>query len=148
MNLLAKAISIAAQAFENKLDKGGRPYILHCLWVMNNVRHLGEDAMICAVLHDLVEDTYWTLKDLKAEKFKDLHVDVISLLTHAEHMSYEDYIKRICGSTVDPAYEIARQIKLKDLEHNMKPNRLKNLTKKDHDRMDKYMRWYTYLSKI
>lgn len=53
MNMLGKAISIAAKAFENKTDKGGKPYILHCIHVMNGVRHLGQDAMVAAVLHDL-----------------------------------------------------------------------------------------------
>lgn len=56
MNLLAKAIKIAAEAFEDKTDKGGNPYILHCLYVMNKVAYLGEEAMIVGVLHDLLED--------------------------------------------------------------------------------------------
>ena len=139
--MLGKAISITAQAFENKKDKGGQPYILHCLWVMNNVRHLGEDAMICAILHDLVEDTKWTISEVRDE-FNDVIADTLIRLTHWDEDSYEEYIKKIPGNS------IAVAIKLKDLEHNMKPNRLKGLTKKDHDRMDKYMRWYTYLSKI
>jgi (p)ppGpp synthase/HD superfamily hydrolase len=37
--LLARAISLAAKCFEGKLDKGGKPYILHCLHVMNAMPH-------------------------------------------------------------------------------------------------------------
>lgn len=66
--MLGKAISIAAQAFEGKRDKSGSPYILHCLWVMDGVKHLGEDVMIAAVLHDLIEDVPdWTFAQLTKE---------------------------------------------------------------------------------
>lgn len=143
-NLLGKAISIASQAFEDKTDKGGKPYILHCLWVMNNVRHLGENAMICGVLHDLIEDTTWTINDLIDLRFPDEVIESINLLTHTDGMTYEQYIKRIANGR----YKLPIYIKLKDMEHNMKPNRLKGLSKKDHERIEKYHRWYTYLSKI
>ena len=38
MKKLALAISITAESFKDKLDKGGQPYILHCFWVMNNTK--------------------------------------------------------------------------------------------------------------
>jgi (p)ppGpp synthase/HD superfamily hydrolase len=63
--MLARAIEIASKEFVNVTDKSGRPYILHCLWVMNKVRHLGDTYMIVAVLHDLIEDTHWTLEMLR-----------------------------------------------------------------------------------
>lgn len=141
--MLGKAISIVAQAFENETDKGGRPYILHCLWVMNNVRHLGELAMTVAVLHDLVEDTHWNFEML-GEIFPHEVVVMLRFLTREDGQSYEDYIKGIANSKSP----ILVAIKMKDMEHNMKPNRLKGLTKRDHDRIEKYHRWYTYLSKI
>jgi (p)ppGpp synthase/HD superfamily hydrolase len=50
MNMLDKAIQIAVQAHAGQTDKGGKPYILHPLWVMNKVRHLGEDYMIVKVI--------------------------------------------------------------------------------------------------
>ena len=65
MNMLAKAIQIASEAHLNQIDKGGKPYILHPLWVMDRVRHLGEDYMVVAVLHDVIEDTNWTLDNLR-----------------------------------------------------------------------------------
>lgn len=34
---LGRAISIAAQGFQNITDKGGQPYILHCIRVMNQM---------------------------------------------------------------------------------------------------------------
>ena len=37
MQQLAKAIAITSDAFKGDLDKGGVPYIMHCLHVMNIV---------------------------------------------------------------------------------------------------------------
>ena len=39
--MLTKAIKIAATAFENDYDKGGTPYIMHLLYIMHKVKHLG-----------------------------------------------------------------------------------------------------------
>ena len=146
MNKLGLAISIAAKAFENKTDKGGNPYILHCLWVMNKVRHLGEEAMIVAVLHDLVEDTddtseiNWTFPKLTALGFSEGVIGDLYLLTHQKGTDYMEYIKAISVS------ERATKIKMADLEHNSNICRLKGLRKKDHDRMEKYSIAFMYLS--
>ncbi len=139
-NMLAKAIAIAALAHKNQVDKGGKPYILHPLWVMDRVRHLGEDYMIVAVLHDVVEDSKdWSFVDLSKEGFNQNVMYALSLLTHNPDISYDDYIKAIA---LDP---IAKAVKLRDLEHNTKITRLKGLRKKDFDRLEKYHRAYTYL---
>lgn len=137
--MLARAIEIASKEFVNTTDKAGKPYILHCLWVMNKVRHLGEDYMIVAVLHDLLEDTHWTLDMLVDEGFDRSLVSSLDKLTHKEGVSYDEYIKRLSFD------DIARAVKLRDLEHNTKVTRLKGLRKKDHDRIEKYHRAYTYL---
>ena len=139
MNLLAKAIKIASDAFVDKLDKAGKPYILHCLWVMNKVRHLGEHTMIVAVLHDVVEDTEWTIFLLEQVGFpKDVLIS-IDILTHKKGDSYEDYIQMISHNTM------AKEVKLRDLEHNSKITRLKGLRDKDIERMEKYHKAYLYL---
>ena len=54
MSTLQKAISIAVEAHEGQVDKGGNPYILHPLRVMMSLRTI--DEMIVGVLHDVVED--------------------------------------------------------------------------------------------
>ena len=141
MNMLAKAIQIAAEAHLNQVDKGGKPYILHPLWVMDRVRHLGEDYMIVAVLHDVVEDSDWTIEKLRDEGFNPKVISALMYLTHGYFSSnnYDEYIRLIATN------EIARQVKLRDLEHNSKITRLKGLRKKDFDRLEKYHRAYTYL---
>lgn len=139
--MLGKAIAIASKAFENTFDKGGRPYILHCIYVMNSVRFLGDLAMICAILHDLIEDCpEWTFERLREEKFSEEVIVILQLLTHRKETSYDDYIKAIA------VHPIAKEIKKRDLEHNSKITRLKGLRKKDFDRLEKYSRAYMYLS--
>lgn len=138
--MLGRAIEIASIAFASKEDKSGKPYILHCLWVMNKVRYLGVEYMIAAILHDLIEDTDWTLEMLLAEGFLPSTVRTIGILTHDDDDSYEVYIQKIALD------EMARQIKLRDLEHNSKITRLKGVRKKDIDRIHKYNKSYMYLS--
>jgi len=139
MNKLALAISITAKAFENVLDKGGQPYVLHCLRVMNNVQ--GDECVKCAsVMHDLIEDTDWTFQELTALGFSDKTIGLLHLLTHQKETSYEDYIKAISVS------KEATEIKLRDLEDNCNITRIKGLRKKDFDRIEKYHRAYVYLS--
>ena len=143
--MLAKAIQIASEAHLNQIDKGGKPYILHPLWVMDRVRHLGEDYMVVAVLHDVIEDTNWTLDNLRivlsaCDNYTDNIITALSLLTKVlEDQDYMNYIRNI---SFNP---IAKEVKLRDLEHNTKITRLKGLRKKDFDRLEKYHRAYTYL---
>lgn len=140
MSNLGRAIEIAAIAHASQFDKGGKPYILHPLWVMDRVRHLGEDYMIVAVLHDVIEDSDWTFQKMIDERFNQNVIHALRLLTHDKRVSYDDYIKLIA---TDP---IAKAVKLRDLEHNTKVTRLKGLRKKDFDRIEKYHRAFTYLT--
>lgn len=140
--MLTKAIKIAATAFEKDYDKGGTPYIMHLLYVMHKVKHLGETAMICAVLHDLVEDKSkegYTFKFLRQEGFSDEVIVILQLLKHRKETPYMDYIKALA------IHPIAKAIKKADLEHNSKVSRLKGLRKKDFDRLEKYCIAYQYL---
>lgn len=141
MRLLDKAIVLATNKFAGKFDKGGTPYILHCLHVMRKVSHLGEDAMVVAVLHDIIEDTDVTLKDLVVD-FPEKIVSTIVTLTHLPDESYENYIERIALN------DLARMIKLEDLKHNSDITRMKGITKKDFDRLNKYHKSYQYLKKV
>lgn len=145
MNLLAKAIKIAAEAFEDKTDKGGNPYILHCLYVMNKVAYLGEEAMIVGVLHDLLEDIEYKTIALYENGFSHKIVECLCILWHKDTQSYDDYIKGIANSGHK---EICIAVKKADLEHNSNITRLKGLTKKDFDRLEKYCRSYEYLKSI
>jgi (p)ppGpp synthase/HD superfamily hydrolase len=67
MATLEDAVSIAAQAHRGQEDKAGDPYLLHPLRMM--LRMKSEAEMIAAVLHDVVEDSDWTLERLRDRGF-------------------------------------------------------------------------------
>jgi len=67
MSLLERAIEIAVTAHKDQVDKAGKPYILHPLRLMFKMQT--ENEMIAAALHDVVEDTDWTIQRLEAEGF-------------------------------------------------------------------------------
>ena len=138
--LLAKAISIASTAFEKTLDKGNNPYILHCLAVMDGVKHLGTEAMIVAVLHDLLEDTLWNRAELQLEGFPEELINLIEMLTRKKGEDYLTYVGRVSTNPITKAIKIA------DLTHNMRPDRLVDLTDKSMERMKKYHTAYKFLT--
>lgn len=69
-----KAIKIATKAHEGQLRKTGEPYIIHPLAVMKILQewNMDEDSVVAGVLHDTVEDTELTLKDIEDEFGKNV----------------------------------------------------------------------------
>ena len=64
-----KAIAMATKAHESQFRKTGEPYIIHPLAVKKILEEWGmdEDTVIAGILHDTVEDTNLTLKDIENE---------------------------------------------------------------------------------
>ena len=141
---LARAILVAANAHDGQFDKGGKPYILHPLHLMNQLMFDIQLATI-AVLHDVVEDSpAYSLDYLKSMGFSSRVTNAVALLTHDKDMPYVDYITKISGS-----YDAIR-VKRKDLEHNSDLTRLKDkyeITSKDLDRVEKYIQAFIKLTK-
>lgn len=132
MSKLAEAIALAAKAHKNQYDKQGEPYILHCIAVMNNRTWVRDDReKIVAVLHDVVEDSDMIWNDVAKVVGPEDAWTVLTLTRH-EGEDYFDYIARVKES------KVACRIKLADLEHNMDIKRLKGLTNKDFNRLQKY----------
>ena len=132
------AISIAAQAHKGQKDKAGAPYLLHPLRMM--LRMNSETAMMAAVLHDVVEDTDWTLGRLHEAGFSVEVIEAVDCLTHREGESYEQFVERV---RTNP---IARQVKIADLEDNMNIRRIGQLGAKDLERLEKYHRAWCVLT--
>lgn len=132
MATLGRAIAIAAQAHQEQRDKAGAPYILHPLRMMAHMS--SEPEMIVAVLHDLIEDTEWTLDQLRAEGFSADVLTAIECVTRREDESYEAFVDRARGN------ELARKVKLADLEDNMDLRRIAEVTDEDLERLRKYHR--------
>ena len=128
--MLDKAIHIAARMHEGQKDKGGQPYILHPLRVMNEVE--GETAKICAVLHDVVEDTGITFDDLREEGFPEDIIEILDALTKRKDEAYDNFISRVLEN------KTACIVKLADLKDNLDLNRLPSVTEEDFERMEKY----------
>jgi guanosine-3',5'-bis(diphosphate) 3'-pyrophosphohydrolase len=137
---LAQAIAIAATAFRFKLDKGGQPYILHCLRVMNGVNQQDPQLMQMAVLHDLIEDCPdWSINQLREKGFSHKVCGVLELLTHEKSVPYADYIEKLSANPY------AVEVKLADLRDNSNITRLKGLEAEDFERLEKYHRAYVTL---
>lgn len=128
--LLEKAISLALQAHKGQKDKGGAPYILHSLSVMYAVK--GEEAKIVAVLHDVLEDSPLTLAELRQEGFSTEVLNALDLVTKKPGQAYEEYIRLISEN------QLARLVKLADLEDNIKEARLSHIGEDDRNRIAKY----------
>lgn len=130
MSTLERAIELAARAHAGQRDKGGHPYILHPLRVMQAVSSQAE--RIAAVLHDIVEDTAITFDDLLAEGFSVEVVDAVRALTKFDGETREQAARRIVRNP------IARAVKLADIADNMDLSRIPNPTERDFERLRQY----------
>ena len=67
---IRQAFEMALEAHKNMRRKSGEPYIFHPLAVAHIVAHeigLGPTSVVCALLHDVVEDTEISLDDITLE---------------------------------------------------------------------------------
>lgn len=136
-NILEKAEEIARKAHLGQKDKAGVDYIYHPLWVSAHVD--GEKAKTAALLHDVLEDTSVTSKDLLNQGIPREIVNSVIVLTRKPGEDYFDYVKRV---KKDP---VARLVKISDLKHNMNLSRLQKITEEDIKRSKKYRKALEYL---
>ncbi len=132
------AIHIALDAHKGAVDKGGAPYILHPLRLMLQMETTAEQ--IVAVLHDVVEDSHWSIEKLRQEQFEDDILNAIDCLTKRPAESYDKFIDRLKSNP------IAKVVKIADLKDNMDISRIPTLTKKDLERVEKYNKALTSLT--
>lgn len=129
--LTKKAIKLCYKAHKEQLDKSGLPYIFHPFHLAEQMET--EETAVAALLHDVAEDTDYTLEDIKKELgCSDRIIDALRLLTHDESVPYLDYVAKIKENP------IARAVKLADLEHNSDLTRLDVIDKKALERVEKY----------
>lgn len=128
---------IAAKAHAGQVDKGGAAYIGHPERVA--ARCATTPQKCAALLHDVLEDTPTTGEDLLAAGVPADVVAVVQKLTHPEGVPYMDYVRGIAD---DPD---ARAVKMSDLADNMDLSRLRYITPRDLERVEKYRRAYAIL---
>ena len=126
--LIRRAFEISVDAHKDMRRKSGEPYILHPLAVARIVVEeigLGVTSSICALLHDVVEDTEITLEDIERE-FGEKYVKIIDGLTKISNVvdlkadttvQAENFRKILLTLADDPRVIL---IKLADRLHNMR----------------------------
>ena len=136
--LLSKMILLATNAHHEQFDKGGTPYILHCMKVMHYLKTDDEELQCIALGHDIIEDTSVSYKDLVDQGFTERIINGIRCMTKQRGQTYEEYKLQVL-SNVD-----SMRVKLSDLRHNSDIRRIKNkdISQKDIERIAKYQKFY------
>ena len=128
--LTKKAMQFCFAAHKEQTDKSGLPYVFHPFHLAEQMPD--ELTAAAALLHDVVEDTPYTLDDLRSQGFPETVIDALDLLTHREGVSYFDYVAAIKSNS------IARQVKMADLRHNSDLTRLDVVDSSALARVEKY----------
>ena len=86
----------------------------------------------------------YILHPMKVASYMDMFpneiVDGVITLTHRKDESYFEYISRVSTS------KLAKKIKVADLLHNLDITRIKEPTKQDYQRLEKYKKAILYLA--
>jgi (p)ppGpp synthase/HD superfamily hydrolase len=125
-----KAMKLCFEAHKDQVDKSGMPYVFHPFHVAEQMTD--EVTTIVALLHDVVEDTDYTLDNIAAMGFGQDVMDALALMTHDKSAPYLDYVARLKSN------RIAREVKLADLKHNSDVSRLPRVSRTDMERLGKY----------
>ena len=131
------ALQIAQKAHAGQVDKAGKDYILHPMTVASYMDTDIEKTI--AYLHDVLEDTDVTVDALRKILPNEI-VDTLITLTHRKDESYFEYIQRVSKS------KLAKKVKVADLLHNLDITRIKEPTKQDYERLEKYKKSILYLT--
>ncbi len=119
------AYALAAEAHKDQRRNTGEPYIVHPIAVANIAAEeleLDANTVIAAFLHDVAEDTSYTVEDIR-ERFGDDVAFLVDVVTKRKKHNYEytkqvDNYRQILESV---HYDIrALLVKLSDRLHNMR----------------------------
>ncbi|MGE5425460.1 MAG: RelA/SpoT family protein [Syntrophothermus sp.] len=125
--IVRKAFNLAVDAHKDMRRKSGEPYIYHPISVATIAAEeigLGTTSVVCALLHDVVEDTEYTLEDIRG-LFGDKVASIIDGLTKIKGIFDQrtasiqaENFKRLLITLSDDVRVIL--IKLADRLHNMR----------------------------
>ena len=123
--IVKNALDFSIKMHEGQKRKSGLPYVSHCIDVANILLDWNMDytTIVSALLHDVVEDTDVSLKDIEREFGSDVAflVDGVTKIDHIafrsqEHKQAENFIKLFISLAKDLRVVI---IKFADRLHNM-----------------------------
>jgi len=130
---IRKALNIAVEAHKDMRRKSGEPYIFHPIAVAHIAAKeisLGATSIVCALLHDVVEDTNYTLQDVenifgkKVSQIIDGLTKIQDIFDKNVSLQAENFRKMLLTLSDDVRVIL---IKLADRLHNMRT--LDNMTK-------------------
>jgi len=114
-----RAAFLAVLCHSGQVDKANKPYISHVARVA--MGSLGDKHQIVGWLHDVVEDTPITVKDINFLFGEDIAL-AVDAISRRQGESNTAYGKR-CNQN-----RIARRVKIVDILDNLRPDRLANTT--------------------
>ncbi len=129
-DMTKKALKLSFEAHKNQLDKSGMPYVYHPFHVAEQME--SEEETTVALLHDVVEDSQYSIKDIEDMGFSEEVTDALKFLTHDKSVPYMDYVEKLRSNP------IATAVKLADLRHNSDLSRVDSVELKDIERVQKY----------
>lgn len=124
--LIRKAFDLAVEAHKDMRRKTGEPYIYHPIEVAHIAAYeigLGTTSVVCALLHDVVEDTDYTIQDMdglfgpKVAKIVDGLTKMSSVFDSTSSLQAENFRKMLLTLSDDVRVIL---IKLADRLHNMR----------------------------
>jgi RelA/SpoT family (p)ppGpp synthetase len=132
LEVVKRAYEQAVYAHDGQTRASGEPYVVHCVEVARMLAGLGLDfrAVAAGLLHDVVEDTDWTVKDVE-QRFDS---EVAQLVDGVTKLAYIDTMSKMGKRDIeDQEAESLRKmflamaddvrvvlIKLADRLHNMR----------------------------
>lgn len=130
---LEEAILLANLGHFGQRDRGGHPYILHPLRVMERVKRFGVITQTVAVLHDLIEDSpYFSEDRLRQCGFSEVVIEALRYLERPKGMTILEAADKLAALDVkNPAAVIAMRVKVADYNENSDLTRYETATEKD-----------------
>ena len=137
-DLTKKALKLAYEKHQGQYDRSNIPYIYHPIHVAEQMND--ENSIVVALLHDVMEDTDTTEQELIDMGFGETIIKALKILTKPKDMDYLEYIKEVNKN------DLAKKVKLADLNHNRNLSRLDVITEDDIKRTEKYEKAIDYLT--
>ena len=101
------ALKVCYESHAGQVDKSGIPYVFHPFHLAEQMED--EESTCVALLHDVMEDTEFTVDDIRALGMPETVIEALELLTHDEAEPYLEYVARVARNP------LAAKVKRADL---------------------------------